>query len=78
MALALEQGFKRIEIYGIELILEGEYAYQREIMAYWLGKADGMGVEVWLPQKCSLLVQPLYAYEEVRKGDSGKILYENA
>jgi hypothetical protein len=77
MALALDRGFERIEVYGIELILEGEYAHQRETMAYWIGKADGMGVEVWVPERCSLLVQPLYGYEEIRKGDSGKILYEN-
>ena len=72
--MALSRDFERIEIYGIELILEGEYSYQREAMAYWLGKADGMGVEVWLPERCSLLVQPLYAYEEIRKGDTGKIV----
>jgi hypothetical protein len=32
-------------------------------MAYWLGKADGMGVEIWLPESCALLVEPLYGYE---------------
>lgn len=74
MALALDRGFERIEIYGIELILEGEYSHQREMMAYWMGKADGMGVEVWIPEQCSLLVAPLYAYEEIRKGDTGKVL----
>lgn len=74
MALALYHEFERIELYGIELLLGGEYAYQREIMSFWLGKADGMGVEVWLPEPCSLLVQPLYGYEEVRKGDTGEII----
>lgn len=73
VALALIEGFKRIEFYGIELLFEAEYAYQREGMAYWLGKADGMGVEVWMPEQCSLLVAPLYAYEEIRKGDTGEI-----
>ncbi len=76
IALAIYQGFERIEIFGIELLLEGEYTHQREAMAYWLGKADGMGVEVWLPEQCSLLVQPLYAYDEIRKGDTGKIITE--
>ena len=75
MALALYQEYERVEIYGIELLGEGEYAFQREALAYWIGKADGMGVEVWLPEQCSLLVQPLlYAYEEIRKGDTGVIL----
>lgn len=74
MALALYEGFERIEIYGIEMLMEAEYAYQREAMSFWLGKADGMGVEVWIPAHCSLLLQPLYAYEETRKGDTGEVL----
>jgi hypothetical protein len=63
IALALNEGYERIEIYGVSLLGKGEYAFQREAMAYWLGKADGMGVEIWLPESCSLLVEPLYGYE---------------
>jgi len=73
MALALDDDFERIELYGIELLLDGEYGYQRETMAFWLGKADGMGVEVWMPKQCSLLVAPLYGYEQQRKGDTGEV-----
>ena len=73
IALALYEGFERIELYGIELIMDGEWAYQREAMAFWLGKADGMGVEWWMPEECELLRMPLYAYEETRKSD-GSIL----
>jgi len=72
-ALALLQGFERIEFYGIELVLDGEYAFQREAMAFWVGKADGMGVEVWMPEACHLLEMPLYGYDELRRGD-GSIL----
>lgn len=75
VAQALYEGYERIEIFGIEMLGEGEYAYQRETMAFWIGKADGMGVELWLPEPCALLVQPLYGYEEVRKGDTGEIVY---
>ena len=74
MALALREGFERIELYGIEMLLEGEYAHQRETMSFWLGKADGMGVDVWLPEQSSLLLQPLYGYEETRKGDTGEVM----
>ena len=74
IAFALSMGYERIEIYGIEMVAEGEYAYQREAMSFWMGKADGMGVEVWIPSMCSLLLQPLYAYEEIRKGDTGEVL----
>jgi hypothetical protein len=76
MALALYQGFRRIECYGFSLVSNVEYAYQREAMSYWLGKADGMGVEVWLPETCALLMQPLYGFEVVRDGKTGEILTE--
>jgi len=74
VALAKHLGYERIEIYGIELSLGAEYEYQREAMAYWIGNANGAGIEVWIPEACYLLFAPLYAYEQVRKGDTGEIL----
>jgi len=76
IALALSEGFQRIELFGIELSLEGEWAYQRESVAYWLGKADGMGVEIWMPATCELFKMPLYGYEELRKGDGSFVEIE--
>jgi len=76
VAQALYEGYKRIELFGIELNLEGEYAYQRELMAFWMGKADGMGVEMWMPKSCRLLVAPLYGYEEIRTG-LGEVVWSN-
>jgi len=73
VALALDEGFERIEIYGIEMLMEHEYKNQREMMAFWLGKADGMGVEVWLPEQCSLMKEPLYGYEQQREAMTGEI-----
>jgi hypothetical protein len=73
LALGLLEGYERIELFGIELVLEGEYTYQREAMAFWVGKADGMGVELWMPEECDLLKMPLYAYEEVRIGGTAEI-----
>jgi len=77
IALALWEGkFDRIELYGIELVMDGEYAYQREAMAFWMGKADGMGIDIWIPEDCALLIQPLYGYEQVRK-ESGEIVWSS-
>jgi hypothetical protein len=76
IALALWEGFSRIELFGIELIMDGEYAFQREAMAFWIGKIDGMCVEMWMPENCALLVQPLYAYEQIRK-ESGAITWSS-
>jgi len=74
VALAIYKGYERIELYGIELALGAEWEYQRETMAFWIGKASGMNIEVWMPEACALLLQPLYAYEEVRKGNTGEVL----
>jgi len=73
MALALYQGYDRIEFFGIEMLGPGEYSWQREMMGFWTGKADEMGVDIWMPEICALLYQPLYGYKEVRKGDTGKV-----
>ena len=73
MAFALYQGYERIELYGIEMLGEGEYSWQREMMGFWIGKADTMGVEIWTPETCALLSQPLYGYEEIRTGATGEI-----
>lgn len=66
--------YDRIELYGIELVLEGEYAFQREAMAYWVGKGDGMGVDIWMPEQCDLFKVPLYAYEEIRHGGTAEFI----
>lgn len=64
IALALyEDEVDRIELFGLELLGESEYAHQREAMAFWLGQANGMGIEVWMPEECAILDEPLYAYE---------------
>jgi hypothetical protein len=73
IALALYQGYERIELYGIEMLGEGEYNWQREMMGYWIGRAEGVGVEVWMPENCAVLKQPLYGYDEVRQGATGQV-----
>jgi len=79
IALALYEGnFDRIELFGIEMLLDGEYAYQRESMSFWVGKADGMGVEVWMPEQCHLFELPLYAYDEIRHGDGSVEVVDHA
>lgn len=63
MALALYQGFERIEIYGIEMAKDSEYLYQRDCVTYWVGRAEGLGVQVLFPEKCNLFKGYLYGYE---------------
>lgn len=53
MALAIAEGYERIEVYGVDLAVDdNEYFYQRPCMEYWIGVADGRGIEVVLPDAC--------------------------
>ena len=63
MALALYQGFERIEIYGFDMSAADEFAPQKACAEFWIGYALGMGVEIYLPPDCQLLWGPLYAYQ---------------
>jgi hypothetical protein len=64
LALALAEGYERIYLFGIEMGNGTEYAYQRPNFLYWLGRAEGMGVEIVEPEGFSLLPRRLYGYEE--------------
>jgi hypothetical protein len=40
------------------------YRDHRACVEYWLGIAKGMGVRIELPDGCTLMKSPLYAYDE--------------
>ena len=61
IALAIHLGYKHIEIYGIEMETNTEYAYQRVGMAYWIGKAEASGIQV--DAYMSMFDAPLYGYD---------------
>ena len=63
--IALEEGFKRIEFYGADLMGEEEYIRQREGFAFLYGIALGRGVEAILPDACPILRAPLYGQNPV-------------
>lgn len=67
IALAIHQGYERIEIYGIEMESDTEYKDQRDGVFYWLGVAVGRGIEVIIHPQSNLFDAPLYGYE----GDVG-------
>ncbi len=70
MALALYEGFKEIHLYGVNMADNLEYVHQRPSMEYWIGRAEGMGVKVVLPEGCDLLKGYfLYGYDEKRESD---------
>ena len=61
IALGIQKGYKKIEIYGVELETQTEYFYQRAGFTFWLGYAAGAGVELEIHS--SVLDAPLYGYE---------------
>lgn len=65
MAIALEEGFSRIEFYGADLMGEEEYVRQREGFAFLYGMALGKGVQMILPDACPILRSPLYGQNAV-------------
>lgn len=66
--LAMLMGYKRLELYGFEMGTETEYHYQKANGEWLLGIAHGRGIEVYLPEICSLLTGPIYGYEDSRIG----------
>jgi hypothetical protein len=63
IALALMEGFERIECYGFEMQFDDAYGYQRKNAEFWMGLAIGRGVDFYLPQNCPILQAKLYGYE---------------
>lgn len=62
IALAVYRGYKRIEIYGVEMETQTEYEHQRIGVAYWIGVAIGRGIEVNFHSR-TMFIEPLYGYE---------------
>lgn len=62
IAYAIYKGYKRIELYGVEMETNTEYAHQRPCVAYWCGVAYGRGIEVDFHSK-QFFQSPLYAYD---------------
>ena len=65
IALALSEGVTHIGLWGINYSGDSEYGTQRGSCEYWLGFAEGKGVQIILPYRCNLLNHPtqLYGYE---------------
>jgi hypothetical protein len=55
MALAILDGYEEVHLYGIDLLEESEYQYQRPCLEYWLGVARGRGIKVYIPKQSALL-----------------------
>ena len=61
LAYGIYLNYKRIEVYGVELESNTEYAYQQGNFKYWCGVAVGRGIDLQLYN--SMFNSPLYGYE---------------
>lgn len=66
VALALYLGhYKEIQMWGVDMRHNEEYALQRPCTEFWLGIAQGMGIKVVIPESAALLsADHFYGYEE--------------
>jgi hypothetical protein len=61
IALAILNGYKRVEVYGVAMETNTEYQFQREGVAFWIGFAKGHGVDLYFADPT--FRAPLYGYE---------------
>ena len=60
LALAIYEGFEEIYIYGFAMQGDGEYKYQRDGLAYWLGFANAKGYKVIQHEKSTTFRPKIY------------------
>lgn len=72
IALAIHNGFKEINLYGVNMANGTEYAYQKSGVEYWLGQAMGRGIKVTTNGLLSTILKTrdglLYGYGTPQKG----------
>jgi hypothetical protein len=73
MALALDMGYKWIEIYGFDMAADSEYNYQRDSAEYFIGLAMGLGVHIYIPENSPLCKGRIYAFNDSSIGLRQKI-----
>lgn len=65
IVLAIYFGFKEIQVWGVDMAVGTEYEKQRPSCEYWLGVAQGMGINVYIPPQADLLkTRFIYGFEE--------------
>ena len=60
---SLSQRVSMIYVFGVNMTVGTEFAHQKASFEFWLGMANGMGVNVALPPNCPLLSGDLYGRE---------------
>jgi hypothetical protein len=68
IALAIMEGFKTIDVWGVDMSVGTEWGSQRPSCEFWLGIAAGMGINIYVPPQADLLkTRFLYGFEEKKQ-----------
>ncbi len=66
VAMAIENGYEEIHVYGIHLLMDEEYFYQRPCLEYYLGIARGKGIKVYVHPAADILkFNYLYGWQDM-------------
>jgi hypothetical protein len=58
-------GRRTIGLFGIDLVVDEEYAWQKPCAEFWVGLAVGRGIEVYIPPQSAVCKQQFrYGYEK--------------
>lgn len=72
MAHAIGLGYKKIELYGVDMMATMEYGSQRPTCLYFIGYALGKGIEVWIHPDSGILKDDLYGFRD--SNELGKVI----
>lgn len=50
IALAIEEGYQKINIFGCDMASQEEYIYQRDTFFYFCGRAEALGIQICIPE----------------------------
>jgi hypothetical protein len=74
IAYAIEEGYKDIELWGVDLAVYEEYLYQRPSAMYWIGYAKGLGIKVTVQENSGINFENLYGYENSQENSMVELL----
>ena len=70
IALAIDEGFEEIHVYGVNMSHHTEYGTQKPSCEYFLGLAKGMGIKIYVPTESDLCKSYfLYGRDEEKQAD---------
>lgn len=77
IAMAIDEGFEEIHVYGVNMSHHTEYGTQKPSCEYYLGLAKGMGKRIYVPLVSDLMKSNfLYGKDEEKQSETVKKIQE--